>query len=123
MEPAKVKPILAPLGLFALSAGAYWSVLSGVASPDLGTPLVFSAIAGATALGAAVIDARTPAVTAGAAAVGFALAAASVGEVLGADDSALLVGAALATFGVLGYAISMIYHIGARVRRARPSEG
>lgn len=116
MEPSKLKPILAPLGLFALSAGAYWSVLSGVVPLNLGTPLVFSAIAGVTALGAVAIDARTPAVTAGAAAVGFGLAAASVSEVLGADDSVLLVGATLATLGVLGYAVSMIYHIGARVR-------
>ena len=116
MEASKPKPILAPLGLFVLSTGAYWSVLSGVVPLDLGRPLVFSAIAGATALGAVVIDARMPAVTAGAAAVGFALAAASAGEIPGADDSVLLVGAALATLGVLGYAVSMVYHIGTRVR-------
>ena len=116
MEESELRPILAPLGLFALSAGAYWSVLSGVVPLKIGTPLVFSAIAGATALGAVVIDARTPAVTAGAAAVGFALAAASAGKGSGADDSVLLAGAALATLGVLGYAVSMVYHIGTRVR-------
>jgi hypothetical protein len=67
------------------------------------------------------IDARTPALTAGVAAVGFAFAAASVGGILEVGDSVILVGAALATLGVLGYTASMIYHIGTRVRTVSPT--
>lgn len=105
-----------PLGLLVLSAGAYWSVLTGVVPLNFDTPFIFSAIAGATALGAVIINARMPAVTAGVAAIGFALATATVEEVLGVGDLALLIGATLAVLGVVGYAVSMIYHIGKRIR-------
>ncbi|WP_458208871.1 hypothetical protein [Haladaptatus sp. NG-SE-30] len=121
MEKWKLRAILMPLGLFVLSAGAYWSVLMGIVPFDLDAPLMFAAIAGATALGAVKIDARTPALTAGVAALGFALAAASVDGIFGVGDSAILVGAALATLGVLSYTVSMVYHIGTRIRTVSPA--
>lgn len=115
MENSKLRMVLGPLGLFVLSAGAYWSVLAGIVSFGLDTPLVFAAIAGATALGAVTVGARTPALTAGMAALGFSLAAANGSRILDTYDSAALIAATLATLGVLSYAVSMVYHIGARV--------
>jgi hypothetical protein len=119
MESSKLKTVLGPLGLFVLSAGAYWSVLAGIVPFGLDTPLVFAAIATATALCAVTFGARTPALAAGVAALGFALAAASGGRILGTGDSAILVAAILATLGVLSYAVSMVYHIGTRVYSVR----
>ncbi|MFC7028404.1 hypothetical protein ACFQJ5_13915 [Halomicroarcula sp. GCM10025324] len=121
MQKAKLRAILLPLGLFVLSAGAYWLVLMGIVPFGLDAPLIFAAIAGATALGAVMIDVHTPALTAGVAAVGFALAAASMGGILGMGDSAILVGAVLATLGVLSYTVSMFYLIGTRLRSASPA--
>jgi hypothetical protein len=121
MEKAKLRAIVVPLGLFVLSAGAYWLVLMGVGPFGLDAPLTFAAIAGGTALGAVKIDARIPALTAGVAAVGFALGAARVGELFGVGDSAILVGAVLATLGVLSYTVSMFYLIGTRVRSTNPA--
>lgn len=120
MQTSSLRAVVMPLGLFVLSAGAYWSVLLGIVPFGFDTPLVFAAIAGATALCAVKIGARIPALTAGMAALGFTLAAASVGGVSGVGDSAILVGALLATLGVLSYTVSMVYHIGTRVRSARP---
>jgi hypothetical protein len=120
MKESKRRAILMPLGLLALSAGAYWLVLMGIVPFELDAPLVFAAIAGATALGAVTIGARTPAFAAGVAAVGFVLAGASVGGILGVGDAAILVGAVLATLGVLSYAVGMVYHIGTRVRGESP---
>jgi len=119
METSKFRPVLLPLGLLVLSAGAYWSVLLGVVPFGLDAPLIFAVIAGVTTLGAVKIRARVPALTAGVATLGFALAAAHVGGLLGVGDSAILVGAALATLGVLSYAISMVHHIGTRVSSVR----
>ena len=110
-----------PLGLFILSAGAYWAVLMGIVPFSLDAPLIFAAIAGATALGAVKIGARAPAITAGMAALGFTLAAASVGGIFRLGDSTLFVGAALATLGVLTYTVSMVYHIGTRVQSVSPA--
>ncbi|SIR98446.1 hypothetical protein SAMN05421858_4979 [Haladaptatus litoreus] len=121
MKKSKLRAILMPLGLFVLSAGAYWSVLMGVVPFGLDAPLIFGAIAGATALGAVKIGARAPALTAGVAALGFTLAGASVGGILRLGDSAVLVGAALATLGVLTYTVSMIHHIGTRVQSVSPA--
>jgi hypothetical protein len=121
MDRSRFRAILVPLGLLGLSDGAYWSALMGVVPFGLETPLVFAAIAGTTALGAVTISARAPAVTAGVAAVGFTLAAPRVGEVLGLGDPPVLVGAALATLGVLSYAVSMLYHVGTRVHSGSPA--
>lgn len=118
MEKSKRRAVLIPLGLFVLSAGAYWSALMGVIPFGLDPPLVFAAIAGAAALGAMKVGARVPALTAGVAALGFALAIASVSGTLNMGDSTLLVSAILATLGVLSYAVSMVYHIGTRVTSA-----
>jgi len=115
METSKLRTVLRPLGLFVLSAGAYFSVLAGIVPLGLDTSLVFAAIAAATALGAVTVGARTPALAAGVAALGFALAAASGGRILGTGDSVILIAATLATLGVLSYAVSMVYHIGTRV--------
>lgn len=113
--------VLIPLGLLVFSAGAYWSVLLGVVPFGFDTPLIFAAVAGMTALGAVKIGARTPALTAGVATLGFALAATSVGGIFRLGDSAVFVGAALGTLGVLSYAISMVHHIGTRFRRMIPT--
>ncbi|MFC5972467.1 hypothetical protein ACFPYI_14095 [Halomarina salina] len=121
MGTSKLRTVLLPLGLFVLSAAAYWSVLLGVVPFGLDAPLIFAVIAGVTALGAGKIGARTPALTAGVAALEFTLAAASVGGILTVGDSAVFVGAALATLGVLSYAISMVHHIGTRVNSVRPA--
>jgi hypothetical protein len=120
MEKSKLKAILVPLGVFVFSVGAYSSVLMGVVPFGLDAPLIFAAIAGATALAAVRIGARAPALSAGAAALGFSLAAASAGEILRIGDSALFIGAIFATLGVLVYAVSMIYHIGTRVYSVSP---
>ena len=111
VEKSKLKTVLVPLGLFVLSAGAYWLILSGIVPFGLDTPLVFAAIAGVTALGAVRIGAQTPALTAGIATLGFSLSI---------DDSTLLIGSVLATLGVLGYGLSMVYHIGTRVYTVSP---
>lgn len=121
METSKLRTVLLSLGLFVPSAGAYWAVLLGVVPFSLDAPLIFATIAGATALGAVKIGARAPALTAGVAASGFALAAASVGGIFTVGDSAVFVGATLATLGVLSYAISMLHHIGTRVHSVRPA--
>lgn len=120
MEKSKLRAVLVPLGLFVLSVGAYWSVLMGLVPFGLDAPLIFAAITGATALGAVRIGARAPALTAGVAALGFSLAAASAGEILSIGDSVLFIGAILATLGVLSYAVSMVYHIGTRVYSVTP---
>jgi hypothetical protein len=104
-----------PLGLFVLSAGAYWAVLMGVVPLGLDAPLIFGVIAGVTALGAVKIGAWAPALTAGIGALGFALAGVSVSGILSLGGSAVFIGAVLATLGVLGYAVSMFSHIGTRV--------
>jgi hypothetical protein len=96
-------------------------VLTGIVPFGLDTPLIFGSIAGATALGAVKIGARTPALTAGMATLGFSLAAADIGDIPGIGDSILLIGAVLATLGVLGYALSMVYHIGTRVHNVNPA--
>jgi len=121
MEKSKFRTILVPLSLLVLSAGAYWSVLMGIVPFDLDSPLTFAAIAGVTALGAVKIGARAPALTAGVATFGFSLAAVSVNGVFSIGDSALFLGAALATLGVLSYAASMVYHIGTRVSSVSPA--
>ena len=110
-----------PLGLFALSAGAYWSVLLGVVPFDIDAPITFAVIAGVTALGAVKIGARAPALTAGVGTLGFALAGVSVGGILSLGGSAVFIGAALATLGVLGYTVSMVHHIGTRVYNVSPA--
>ena len=119
METSKLRTVLGPLGVFVLSAGTYWSVLAGIVPVGLDTPLIFAAIAAATALGAVTFRARTPALAAGVAALGFALAAASGGRIPGIGDPAILIAAILSTLGVLSYAVSMVYHIGARVYSLR----
>lgn len=121
MEQLRRSVILLPLGLFVLSAGAYWAVLMGVVPVDLDASLVFAMIAGVTALGAVTIGARAPALTAGVGALGFTLAGVSAGGVLGAGDFAVVIGAALATLGVVGYAVSMIHLLGTRVASASPA--
>lgn len=57
MEKVRSRAVLIPLGLFVLSAGAYWAVLMGVVSLGLDAPLIFTVIAGVTALGAVKIGA------------------------------------------------------------------
>lgn len=115
MKTSKLRTVLVPLGLFVLSAGAYWSVLTGTVNFAPATPLIFAAITGATALGALIIEARAPAVTAGVATLGFSLAAASGDRMLITGNSAVFGAAILATLGVLSYAVSMAYHIGTRI--------
>jgi len=82
MEKVRLRAILTPLGLFVLSAGAYWAVLMGVVPLGLDAPLIFAGIAGVTALGAVKIGAWAPALTAGSGALGFALAGLTVGGIL-----------------------------------------
>lgn len=115
MDTSKLRTVFRPLGVFVLSAGAYWSVLAGIVPLGFDTPLIFAAIAAATALGAVTVGARIPTLAAGVAALGFALAAASGGRILGTGDPTILIAAILATLGVLSYAVSMVYYIGARV--------
>ncbi|MDV7351347.1 hypothetical protein R3751_16405 [Halorubrum distributum] len=121
MEKVRLRAILIPLGLFVLSAGAYWAVLTDVVSLGLYAPLIFTIIAGVTALGAVKIGAWAPALTAGIGALGFALAGVSVGGILSLGGSAVFIGAVLATLGVLGYVVSMVYHIGTRVYSVTPA--
>ena len=121
MGKVRLKPILMPLGLFVLSAGAYWAVLMGVVPLGLDAPLIFAGIAGVTALGAVKIGAWALALTAGSGALGFALAGLTVGGILSLGGSAVFIGAVLATLGVLGYTVSMFYHIGTRAYSVTPA--
>jgi hypothetical protein len=120
MEKSERRAALAPLGLLVLSGGAYWSVLMGVVPVGLDAPLIFAAIAGTTALCAVGIGARAPALTAGVAALGFSLAAARGSGILSIGEWGLIIGATLATLGVLSYAASMVYHIGTRAYSVSP---
>lgn len=67
------------------------------------------------------IRVRAPALTAGVAALGVALAAVSVSGILSVGDSVVFIGAALATLGVLSYAVSMDHHIGTPVYSVSPA--
>lgn len=109
------------LGLLALSTGAYWLVPSGVVPFGLDAAVILAATAGATALGAAGIGARTPAATTGETALGVALDAPAAGGVLGPGDTAVTVGSALAILGGSGFVGRLVRLIGTRVYSASPA--
>lgn len=117
MSSGSLRTVLAPLALLGFSVGAYFLVLGGVVPAVIPGPqdggVTLTAIAGVTTVGAAILRARIPALTAGVATLGFGLGVTMSGFVV-------TIAAALTILGGLGFLISTVHLAGKRVHGATP---
>ena len=90
-------------------------MLLGVVPLQQETTAVLTAIAGMTSIGNAIIRAKIPAVTAGLAALGLGLVAVTPIGVGSLNERTVTIASALAIVSGLGFLISTLYLVGARV--------
>ena len=108
MGPVR-RSVPAPLVLLAFTVGAYALVLLGAVPSGYEAPTILAGILAVAALAAFAIDARWPALTAAAAAVGFALTTASPLAVVRLGGTETTIGMALAVVGGLGFLATTLH--------------
>lgn len=114
MREGLLQRALALLTLLGVTVGAYLLVLGGVVPVEQEAGVILAAIAGGATLGAVGLREKIPAITAGVATLGFGLGG-MMNEFVGT------IAAALVVLGGVGFLVSTVHSIGARLTDTSPA--